>query len=211
MLSHAPTLILILLATSSSFASEVGFAFHDTGGRTESITLDRFLFDGRATAAAPQVRTLAPGVTELTLESPAAGSWSFAVADESSYFGFGERFDRLNHAHTILQNASRDVADEKGALTYQPIPFYMSLRGYGLWLDTTSEATFDLNVTESSRILVNSFGSKLRVVLFEGPDFRLILQRFTALVGRQQLPPYWAFAPWKARDYHRNTQEVYED
>jgi alpha-glucosidase (family GH31 glycosyl hydrolase) len=108
-------------------------------------------------------------------------------------------------------NASRDVADERGALTYQPIPFYMSLRGYGLWLDTTSEATFDLNVTDPSRILVKFFGKQLRVVLFEGPRFPSILQRFTALVGRQQLPPYWAFAPWKARDYHRNMQEVYED
>jgi alpha-D-xyloside xylohydrolase len=30
-------------------------------------------------------------------------------------------------------------------------------------------------------------------------------------VGHQELPPYWAFAPWKARDYHRNAQEVFED
>jgi len=51
----------------------------------------------------------------------------------------------------------------------------------------------------------------MRVVLFEGPRFPTILDRFTALAGRQQLPPYWSFAPWKARDYHRNQKEVYED
>ena len=208
---RSATLIVLLLTASASFASDLRFAIPGTGGRSESIALDRFLIDGHAPAAAPQVRQLAPGVTEVTAASPTAGEWSFAITDDGAYFGFGERFDRLNHAHTILQNASRDVADDKGALTYQPVPFYMSLRGYGLWLDTTSEAVFDFNVTDPSRILVKFFGSQLRVVLFEGPGFPLILQRFTALVGRQQLPPYWAFAPWKSRDYYRNQQDVYED
>jgi alpha-D-xyloside xylohydrolase len=204
-------LVTVLSTASAAFAGEVEFAFRSTSGRPDSISLDRFLIDGRAAAGAERVRQLATGVTEVTLDAPAAGEWSFAVADESSYFGFGERFDRLNHAHTILRNASRDVNNEKGSLTYQPIPFYMSLRGYGLWLDTTSEATFDLNVSEPSRVLVKCFGRQLRVVLFEGPGFPAILERFTALVGRQQLPPYWAFAPWKGRDYHRNTKDVYED
>jgi alpha-D-xyloside xylohydrolase len=205
------TFILFLASAPASFATDLRFAIPGTNGHSGSIALDRFLIDGHAPAAAPQVRQLAPGVTEVAAASPIAGEWSFAVTDDSAYFGLGERFDRLNHAHTILQNASRDVADDKGALTYQPVPFYMSLRGYGLWLDTTSEAIFDFNVTDPSRILVRFFGGQLRVVLFEGPGFPLILQRFTALVGRQQLPPYWAFAPWKARDYHRNAQEVYED
>jgi alpha-D-xyloside xylohydrolase len=53
-------------------------------------------------------------------------------------------------------------------------------------------------------------GKKLRFLFFEGPGFPTILDRFTGLAGRQQLPPYWAFAPWKARDYHRNQQEVFE-
>jgi alpha-D-xyloside xylohydrolase len=204
-------LISALFAASALFGGEVRFPFQGTDGRAQSVSLDRFLIDGHPLAAEPQVRQLAPGVAEVTLDAPAPGEWSFAVADDSSYFGFGERFDRLNHAHTILKNASRDLADDKGGLTYQPIPFYMSLRGYGLWLDTASEATFDLNVTEPSHIVVTFFGKKLRVVLFEGPRFPAILERFTALVGRQKLPPYWAFAPWKARDYHRDTRDVYED
>ena len=205
------SLISLFLSASALFAAEVRFPFHRTDGRADGIVLGEFLVDGRPPAAQPRVRQLAEGVMELTIDAPSSGEWSFAVGDNSSYFGFGERFDRLNHAHTILKNASRDSADDKGSLTYQPIPFYMSLRGYGLWLDTTSEATFDLNVTEASRILVKFFDRKLRVVLFEGPRFPVILERFTGLVGRQQLPPYWAFAPWKARDYHRNTREVYED
>ena len=99
----------------------------------------------------------------------------------------------------------------KGSDTYKPMPFFMSLRGYGGWIDTYSDAIFDLNVTDATHIRISLRGQKLRVVLFEGPRFPTILDRFTSLAGRQQLPPYWAFAPWKARDYHRNQGEVYED
>ena len=202
---------LILLASCTLLCGEVRFTFHRTDGQPDSIALENFQMDGHPAGVEPRARSLAPGVTEVTAHAPAVGEWSFAVTDDSSYFGFGERFDRLNHAHTILKNASRDVQGDKGSLTYQPIPFYMSLRGYGLWLDTTSEATFDLNVTDASSILIRFFGDTLRVVLFAGPQFPTILERFTALAGRQELPPYWAFAPWKARDYHRNSQDVYED
>jgi alpha-D-xyloside xylohydrolase len=208
---HPLSLILVLFVASATLIGQVRFAFHDTTGRPDSITLDGFQVDGHPTATTPAIRQLATGIIEVTMGAPAAGEWSFSVADDSAYFGFGERFDRLNHAHTILKNASRDVAGDKGSLSYQPVPFFMSLRGYGLWLDTTSEATFDLNVTNQSRILIRFFGRTLRVVLFEGPGFPTILERFTGLIGRQKLPPYWAFAPWKARDYHRNTRDVYED
>jgi alpha-D-xyloside xylohydrolase len=209
-MSQPRLLLPLLLAASAAFAGEVRFAFPTTAGPSDSIALDGFRRNG-VDAGTPLSRTLAPGVTELTLDSPATAEWTFSVADDSAYYGLGERFDRLNHAHTVLLNASRDIAGEKGSISYQPIPFYMSLRGYGLWVDTTSEAVFDLNVTESARVLVKFYAPRLRIVLFQGPGFPAILERFTALVGRQELPPYWAFAPWKARDYHRDTKDVDED
>jgi alpha-D-xyloside xylohydrolase len=195
-------------------AVQFEFSFRATNGSTQHIALDHFLFNGQpvgdATNAA-HTRQLAAGVSEITIDAQSVGEWEFDVGDDSSYFGLGERFDRLNHAHTVVRNGSRDAGNAKGTNTYQPVPFFMSLRGYGLWVDTTSEATFDFNLTERNRVRVKTYGRNLRLVLIEGPRFPLILDRFTALVGRQELPPYWAFAPWKARDYHRNRQEVDED
>ena len=187
--------------------------FPDTKGANQSMALDGFRVGGRTLGAgnALNVRPLAPGVTEVTAHCPMPADWVFAIEDDSSYYGFGERFDRLNQARTILRNASRDTAGDKGTHTYQPVPFFMSLRGYGLWVDTFSEAVFDLNVSDPSRIAIQVYARKLRFVLFEGPAFPAILERFTALTGRQQLPPYWAFAPWKSRDYYRNRKEVIED
>ena len=192
-------------------AAELQFTFPDNRGVTQRLTLDRFRFDGRPVASRLRVRLLAPGVHEVTADAPTVGEWEFALGDLSNYYGFGERFDRLDHVHSILKNESRNTVGVKGTDTYKPVPFFMSLRGYGLWLDTYSDATFDLNVTDAARIRVGVRSKRLRFVLIEGPRFSTILDRFTALAGRQQLPPYWAFAPWKARDFHRNRQEVEED
>ncbi|HEV2273395.1 MAG TPA: TIM-barrel domain-containing protein [Acidobacteriaceae bacterium] len=156
------------------------------------------------------VREIAPGTQEITSEQGKIGSWEFHIDDESSYYGMGERFDDLNHAHTVMKNISRDTGFAKGTSSYQPIPFFMSTAGYGLWVDTYSAATFDFNIS-SPDISVTLVGDRLRLVVFEGPRFSTILDRFTSLVGRTKLPPYWAFAPWKARDYHLSDADVEED
>jgi alpha-D-xyloside xylohydrolase len=139
-------------------------------------------------------------------------------------YGLGERYDALNHSHTVVHNVSMDNGNAKGATTYKPIPFFLSTTGYGLWLDTTGDATFDLNATDRANLIIDAPLSHLRIVLFTGqtaPDkpagrFPDILTQFTGQIapspsGRAILPPYWAFAPWQARDYHQNQAQVKED
>jgi alpha-D-xyloside xylohydrolase len=199
-------------SNSTSPGTELKFTIPLTRGATDDLILDRFLFDGSTVGANTlHVNTLSTGVHEITSEAASIGQWEFAIKDLSNYYGFGERFDRLDHVHSILKNETRNTVGVKGNDTYKPVPFFMSLRGYGVWVDTYSDAVFDLNVTDATHIRIGVRGKKLRVLLFEGPGFPAILDRFTALAGRQQLPPYWAFAPWKARDFHRNETEVNED
>jgi len=157
------------------------------------------------------LRQLAPGVVEITSVAWEVGYWRFEVRDAASYFGLGERFDVLDHAHTVVKNLSMDNENAKGSSSYKPIPFFMSTTGYGLWVDTTGEATFDMNASDRGEVVVDVTAAKLRIVLFTGPQFPAILDHFTALAGRAVVPPYWAFAPWKARDYHQNSAQVAED
>ncbi len=171
-----------------------------------------FDFNGEPVSTSKiHLKQLAPGVYEITSVAYAVGYWRFRVADAAAYYGLGEHFDTLNHAHTIIRNSSQDDAGPKGATTYKPIPFFMSTTGYGLWLDTTAEASFDLNAVSRTDIVVDVAAEKLRIVLFTGPQFPSILEHFTALAGRAVVPPYWAFAPWKSRDYHQSQADVMED
>jgi alpha-D-xyloside xylohydrolase len=183
-----------------------------TGSAAPELLVHDFDFNGDPVETDKiHLRQVAPGVVEITSVAWEVGYWRFYVRDAASYYGMGERFDQLDHAHTVVKNLSTDNAGVKGTSSYKPIPFFMSTSGYGLWVDTTGEATFDLNASDRYEVAVDVASAKLRIVLFTGPDFPTILEKFTAQAGRAILPPYWAFAPWKARDYHQNDAQVKED
>ena len=176
------------------------------------LTLFGFDFDGVPVPTNKlHFKELSPGVLEIRSVASVVGNWRFHVRDRGNYYGLGEHYDVLNHAHTIVKNLSLDNGAAKGSGTYKPMPFFMSTTGYGLWVDTTGEATFDMNATSIDDAIVDVAAGRLRIVVFLGPQFRTILGNFTALSGRAIVPPYWAFAPWKGRDFHQSEAEVLED
>jgi alpha-D-xyloside xylohydrolase len=177
-----------------------------------ALELGDFEFEGTSVPTSKvHMKQLSPGVYEVASVAYTVGYWRFRVRDTSSYYGLGERFNALNHSHTVVRNVSTDNGHAKGGSTYKAMPFYMSTKGYGLWVDTTSDATFDMNASDENEVIVDEPAEKLRIVLFTGPEFPKILDHFTALAGRSMLPPYWAFAPWISRDYHQNDAQVKED
>jgi alpha-D-xyloside xylohydrolase len=177
------------------------------------LLLHDVTFEGQAFPANQlHIQKLSEGVYELTGTASRVGNWHFALNDAADgYYGLGERFDSLNHTHQVIRNASQDNATSKGSDTYKPIPFYLSTSGYGLWVDTTAEAIFDMNAASRENVWFTVPAQKLRVVFIQGPEFPRILDRFTAMAGRSMLPPYWSFAPWVGRDYHRNDADVRDD
>jgi alpha-D-xyloside xylohydrolase len=182
----------------------------------KTLTLHDFDFDGDPVDTAKlHLRQLSPGAYEISSLASTVGYWRFHVNDAADYYGLGEHFDSLNHAHSIVRNLSMDNGRRKGSNAYKCIPFFMSTTGYGLWLDTTGEATFDMNDSNRDEIVVDAASNRLRIVIFAQPRFPDILNAFTGLATpgspRAILPPYWAFAPWQARDYHQNEAQVRED
>jgi alpha-D-xyloside xylohydrolase len=216
-LGHLVLALLLPAAWSAPLGAQpvtgtIRLPFTNLHGRADTLVIGPFLRDGRAlTAADLRVHRLADGVTEITSDAPALASWEFRLREDQPVYGFGERFDALDQARRILVNASGDIPGPKGAGTYLPIPFFMDLRGYGLWVDTYAEAVFDLGVSDHDHFVVRLRDTRLRLVFIEGPRFPLILERFTALVGRAKLPPYWAFAPWKSRNWYPSAAAVDSD
>jgi len=176
------------------------------------LLLHDFSFDGTVVPTNKlHFKELQPGVVEITSTAASVGTWDFQVKDSANYYGLGERFNTLNHARTVVKNASQDNGIAKGSGAYKAVPFFMSTTGYGLWVDTTAEATFDLNATSGTDVLISVPAEKFRVVVFTGPQFPKILEHFTGITQRTILPPYWAFAPWMGRDVHQNDAQVRED
>lgn len=166
--------------------------------------------NGRLRVELENVSVNASAITWTAVDG-AAHDFEIAIDDNSAYYGCGERFSSLNHKGLILPMASIDHPEDKGSVSYKPVPFFMSTRGYAVWLDSAAPGEFDLNATDRQHVVLRFRAAQLRLVLIAGPDFAALLDEFTRLSGRARIPPKWAFAPWKSRDVHRDRDEVLAD
>lgn len=169
--------------------------------RAERADLDLEILDERSIAATWTPRPAGSRAIELRLLSD----------DETAYYGTGERFNALNQRGYVLPVITDDRYGNKGVGTHKPIPFFMSTRGFGVWVDGHAPSTFDLSGTERFLSTIRLTDSTLRVVFIAGPTLAEILDGFTALTGRPRVPPPWAFGLWKSRDVHHNRDSVLVD
>lgn len=204
--------------------------FRKAGGeRRDEVTLLPAVVDGKAQtnfrkSAGEPVR-IENSLLRVEIESigPASAAviWSaidgaphdfeIAIEDNSAYYGGGERFSSLNHKGHILPMVSIDRPGDKGVVTYKPVPFYMSTRGYAAWLDSFAPGSFDFNASHRDRVILRYRAARLRLVLIDGPGMGAMITEFTHLTGRPRVPPAWSFAPWKSRNVHNNREEVLAD
>ncbi len=129
------------------------------------------------------------------------------LAHNESLVGFGERFDAFDQRGRAPDIVVWEQYKNQGNRTYLPVPFFCSSRGYGCLIEGTAQVWYDLGRTipDRWRCLIEA-GCDNRVVLdlFAGTPLE-ILRTFTALTGRPELPPTWAFGPWMSSN-EWNTQ-----
>jgi len=80
------------------------------------------------------------GANELAFESPQG----------ESFYGFGERYNTIDQRGNSLRNRVIDQYKRQGKRTYYPVPFFISSRGYGIWVKTDHEVTFDLAESDAA-------------------------------------------------------------
>jgi alpha-glucosidase (family GH31 glycosyl hydrolase) len=95
----------------------------------------------------------------------------------------------------VLHNRTADAMgrpDVPG--TYSPMPFLLSGRGYGLHLDTTAAAVFDLGGPVTIRVAAD----EVVVHVLTGPDPAAVIRAHADLIGGPPLPPAWGMGVWKS-------------
>lgn len=81
---------------------------------------------------------------------------------------------------------------------YKPIPFFLSSRGYGMFMHTSSHITCDFGNSygASNKLLIGDELLDLFVFIGEPKD---ILDQYTDLTGKAPMPPLWSFGLWMSR------------
>jgi alpha-D-xyloside xylohydrolase len=132
---------------------------------------------------------------------------TFELAHDEKIFGCGESFTRLDKRGQKINAWTRDAMGVQNELMYKPIPFFMSSRGYGMFVHTSAPVTFDFGKTYDRHNVIYSADESLDIFVFLGSP-KDVLSEYTQLTGRSPVPPLWSFGFWMSRITYKSEDEV---
>ena len=133
----------------------------------------------------------------------------FTLTADEMIFGCGESATGLNK---VGQKVNLFVTDQQGPETdqmYKPIPFFMSNRGYGMFMHTSAPVTCDFGATYIGLNKMFMGDENLDLFVFFGEP-KDILDEYTDLVGKPGMPPLWSFGTWMSRITYFSEKEGYD-
>jgi alpha-D-xyloside xylohydrolase len=123
---------------------------------------------------------------------------SFSLAPEEKLFGCGESFTRLNKRGQKLVLYTYDAYRSQTPNMYKPVPFFLSNRGYGMFVHTSAPLTLDLGGSYGEANVIYLGDDVLDLFFFFGSP-KEVLSEYTALTGRAPLPSGPSACGWAAR------------
>lgn len=132
---------------------------------------------------------------------------SFELAYDEKLFGCGESFSRLNKRGQRVIAMTNDAHGSQTGEMYKPIPFFLSSRGYGMFVHTSVPVTFDFGYSSDQANVIYLGDPFLDLFIFLGEP-KEVLEAYTALTGRSPVPPLWSFGFWMSRITYQSEDEV---
>lgn len=90
---------------------------------------------------------------------------------------------------------------------YKPVPFFLSSRGYGMFVHTTFPVAMDFGYTHEGSKTLFIGDDQLDIFFFIGSP-KEILFEYTDITGKSSMPPLWSFGLWMSRFSYRSEKEV---
>ncbi|KIL48400.1 alpha-xylosidase [Jeotgalibacillus campisalis] len=129
-------------------------------------------------------------------------------------YGLGERFGPF-----VKNGQSIDIWNEDGGTgseqAYKSIPFYISSKGYGIFVNQPENVSFEVGSEKVSNVQFSVKGESLEYYVIYGPTMKEVLKKYTDLTGKPSLPPAWSFGLWLSTsfttDYDEETVNQFVD
>lgn len=121
-------------------------------------------------------------------------------------YGLGERFTNF-----VKNGQSVEIWNEDGGTgteqAYKNVPFYMSNRNYGLFVDDPGKVEFEIGSEKVSRVQFSVPGQEMTYSVIGGGSMKEILSNYTALTGRAPLVPDWSYGLWLSTSFTTDYDE----
>ena len=157
----------------------------------------------------PEVKDLAATALGRQLQIEHHGSTTVVrlpLQPGEALWGFGQRMDAFN-----LRGRAFDVWAEdswnRTDTSYFAVPWLVSSRGYGLFINSTARLKVDLGSADPNQIRIEIPEPGVELWAITGAP-REVVAAYSALVGRPQSAPAWVFQPWLSRNSFLSAYEV---
>lgn len=195
--------------TSGSLSATVGpdqhsfdIRFHDSNDVSKEVTslLNRsvFLAYSPATSSPKQVEDMTKVKHYIVTQT------ELGVGE--SIHGLGERFGAFNKV-----GQSVEVWNEDGGTSseqaYKNISFWLSSKGYGVFIDTPEKVDLEVGSERSCRLQTSVESQRLKWYVIYGPTPKEVLQKYTVLTGKSGKVPAWSFGLWLTTSFTTDYDE----
>ena len=130
----------------------------------------------------------------------------FSLSPDEKIFGCGESFTSFDKRGQKVVLWTDDANGVQNETMYKPIPFFMSSRGYGIFMHTSSPITCDFGKYYSGNNALMLGDDEADLFIFLGKP-KSILDEYTNLTGKAEMPPLWSFGFWMSRITYFSEEE----
>lgn len=134
----------------------------------------------------------------------------FQLTDQEKFFGGGERalpMDRRGYRFNLYNVAAYGYGLGADNLNFS-VPVLISSSGYALFFDNPSKGYFDIGLTDKNVLEAGFVSGELTFYVVFGKNMDEMLNNYTAITGRQPLPPRWALGNFVSRFGYRSEEQV---
>lgn len=164
---------------------------------------------------------VAPAIPEEAIQARYLpdGRWllRFPLAPDERIFGLGLHYASMNRRERVYHLKVDHYGGKDSGSTHAPVPFYLSDRGYGVFINSLERLSVYCGTTHladhhpalqdrvsgpwrpvavSDAIEIVVPGAGVEVMLFPGPGMLDTVQRFNLTCGGGCLPPKWGLGFW---------------
>jgi alpha-glucosidase len=159
---------------------------------------------------------------KLLNEDDAAFGTSWLGSEVTSYkklqegerfIGLGEKTGNLDRRGSAYVNWNNDyfAYPANADPLYQTIPFYIGIHSnllYGIFLDNSYKSTFNFGASNNRFSYFSADDGEMNYYLIAGSNVKSIIESYTSLTGRMELPPLWSLGYQQCRWSYYPDKEV---
>ncbi|HOJ93247.1 MAG TPA: alpha-xylosidase [Dictyoglomaceae bacterium] len=121
-------------------------------------------------------------------------------------YGLGERFGAfVKNGQTVeMWNADAGTVSDQA---YKNVPFYITNRNYGLFVNHPEKVSFEIATENVERVQFSVPGENINYFVIGGENLKGVLGNYTKLTGKPKMPPDWSFGLWLTTSFITNYDE----